>query len=261
MKYDLSAVELLKVFTDSDMYEPEGAEKAVKQFEKKNKITLPNCLKEFLEAAMGHPLLETADTWIQEEEVEYHFWHDTIQEILKNKAKDFKKGKEEGEFADFLHNPREKWGEFVSDYLEIGCDYAAAVVYFGIKREDLTKENPPVYYNHEDNPVTQWDKIYDSVSDYLLVTLYDALLGIYYDTALSELMEYGWDCEVYEYDKTEEVVFLQLMKEYGIETEKLYKLRSETADWVACCCNEEKGEVYLFMSEDSKIEVMVFSRE
>ena len=45
------------------------------------------------------------------------------------------------------------------------------------------------------------------------------------------------------------------------ETEKLYKLRSETADWVACCCNEEKGEVYLFMSEDSKIEVMVFSRE
>lgn len=261
MKYDLSAVELLKVFTDSDMYEPKGTEKAVKRFETKNKITLPNCLKEFLEAAMGHPLLETADTWIQEKKVEYYFWHDTIQEILDGKAEDFKEGEEEGEFADFLHNPREKWGEFVSDYLVIGCDYAAAVVYFGIKREDLAKENPPVYYNHEANPVTQWDKIYDSVSDYLLATLYDALLGTYYETALSELMEYGWECGAYEYDQTEEAIFLQLMKEYGIETEKLYKLRSEDADWLACCYNEEKGEVYLFMSKDSEIEVRVFSGE
>jgi len=261
MKYDLSAVELLKVFTDGDMYEPESIKKAVKQFEEKKGITLPDCLKEFLEAALGHPLLETADTWIQGEEVKYYFSLDAIQEILEDKAQDFAEGEEEGDFADLLYNPREKWGEFVSDYLEIGSDYTAGVVYFGIKREDLTKENPPVYYHHEANPITQWDKIYESVSDYLLVTFYDALLGIYYDTALDELMEYGWDCKTYEYGQTEEVVFVQLMKEYGIEAEKLHKLSSETADWITCCCNEEKGEVYLLISEDSKVEVRVFSKE
>ena len=129
MKYDISAAELLKIFAED--YEPKGAKDTIKRFEEEKKITLPNCLKEFLEAALWHPFLETADIWVWKKDIEYCFWHDIIQEILEDKAEDFKDGEDEGEFADFLHNPREKWGEFVPDYLVLGSDYAAGVVFFG----------------------------------------------------------------------------------------------------------------------------------
>lgn len=259
MKYDISAAELLKIFAED--YEPKGAKKTIKRFEEEKKITLPNCLKEFLEAALWHPFLETADIWVWKKDIEYCFWHDIIQEILEDKAEDFKDGEDEGEFADFLHNPREKWGEFVPDYLVLGSDYAAGVVFFGVKIEDLTKENPPVYLNHEANPVTQWNQIHKSLSDYLLTTVCDAVLGEYYDTALWKMMEEGWECETYEYAETEQVIFEQLMKEYGIETEKLHKMDSEWTDWIACCCNQDKQEVYLFVSKDSQMEVRVYSKE
>lgn len=262
IKYDISAGELLKIF-DKD-YEPKNAKKAIKQFEDKNKLILPSCLREFLEAALCHPFLETADIWVREKDIEYCFWYDIIQEILDSKAEDFENGDDEGEFSDFLHNPREKWGEFVPDYLVLGSDYGAGVVFFGIKIDDMTKENPPVYFNHEANPVTQWNQVHKTLSDYLLTTVCDAVLGEYYDTALWIMMEDGWKCktysDTYEDDDIELVVFEQLMKEYGIETEKLHKMDSEWADWIACCYNQEKHEVYLFVSEDSQMEVRIYSK-
>ena len=90
MKYDISAAELLKIFAED--YEPKGAKETIKRFEEEKKITLPNCLKEFLEAALWHPFLETADIWVWKKDIEYCFWHDIIQEILEDKAEDFKEG-------------------------------------------------------------------------------------------------------------------------------------------------------------------------
>ena len=260
MNYDVTTVELIHLLTANGMYEPLDAEQYLGEYEKEHKITIPGCLREFMEAAYMHPILETADVWVQEEGPKWFFLYEEIQEMLDEDLEEYLENKE-SHYHIFAKTPREKWGELVPDYLNIGSDYAAGVVSYGIREEDLDRENPPVYLQHEADPFTQWNMRFESISDYLLYVICDALLGVYYHTAQDILEEYGWEFERYKYDILEDAA--DLFKKYDIDSSRLCKIQALfPKDWqserIVCC---QENLVFVIKIENSEVEVLIISKE
>lgn len=260
MKYDVTPVELINLLTESGMYEPPNVEQYLADYEKEHNITISGCLREFMMAAYMHPLLETADIWAQEEGPKWFSLYEEIQEMLDEDREEYLEN-QESDFHIFAKTPRERWGELVPDYLNIGSDYAAGVVTYGIREKDLGKENPPVYLQHEADPLTQWNMLYESLTDYLLYVICDALLGVFYDTAQDVLEEYGWEFENYEYDTLEDAE--DLFKKYDITPSRFCKIREMyPEDWQSeriVCCRE--GLVIVIKLENYEVEAVVISKE
>lgn len=66
----------------------------------------------------------------------------------------------------------------MDNYLQIGSDYAAGVVFYGIKENNLVLENPPVYMLHEADELSEWKLITNTLSEYLMCVLLDALASV-----------------------------------------------------------------------------------
>lgn len=190
--YNLTAAQILRQLGYAA---PIGQAVLTKMQQEKN-IKLPLVLFEFLSLAQDCPLLSTADLWTEGQDSLFTLYEE-IQEMIEEDQDYWEEHLEEAEskgneFYQFYKLPREQWESRVPDYLQIGSDYGAGVVRFGIRLSDFGQDDPPVYMNHECDSLTDWKLWSKSVSGYLMMVLCDALCCGEYDTAGSVLEEQGW---------------------------------------------------------------------
>lgn len=259
MEYNISPVKLLDLLAGNLICESNNVEEYMEKYEREHSINIPSRLKDFMKAAYGNPVLETADVWVQKEGPKWYFLYEEIQEMLDEDIEYHLKN-DESDYNIFAKTPKEKWGELICDYLNVGSDYAAGVVTFGIRASELNMDNPPIYMQHEAEPFTKWDMLFESLSDYLLYSICDALLGVYYNTAQYVLEEYGWKFESYGFDSPDDAE--ELFCKYSIDVKKLNKIKTlYPADWQSerfVCYNENL--VIIVKAENSETEVLIISK-
>ena len=148
IKYDLTAFEILKLLGYSN---PIGKE-SLEVFKKENNLKLSSYLFEFLSVVYNNPLFATADIWNS-----LYFSYEDIEERIEEDKEYWAENPDEyieDEYFKFSKTPKEQWSDYVPNYLQIGSDYSAGVVVFGICEKDLELENPPVYMLHEADEIT-----------------------------------------------------------------------------------------------------------
>lgn len=253
VKYDLSALDLLKIFGFTEPL-AKNAVQMIEEFEERYHKKVPERLKAFVQLAMENPLLRTADIWTDKKEPWFYFY-DMIEEMNEE---------EDEVFPEFSHTPRETWHEKVDDYLEIGSDYGAGVVTFGIRVGDLNQDNPPIYVQHEADEITQWNLFYETLSDYLLAVTCDALFGFAYHTAQQKLEKMGWKYQSYRYSNTEKIQEQELLLKYEIKLSELHKMQSlyygSPEERIACCYREEENILFLFHMTEKGIEIITIQK-
>lgn len=202
IKYNLTPVEVVKLFG----YTEPIAEKELELFEKDNRLKLPELLFDFLSLVRNEELLSTADVWVDSDSLPY-FSYQYIEDGIEDCRDDFDDPEfcKENAFYPYSKITKEQWSELVDNYLQIGSDYAAGVVFYGIKENELVLENPPVYMLHEADELSEWKLIANTLSEYLMCVLLDALAGVEYSTAQDVLNENGWEFYEEEFDNEEEV--------------------------------------------------------
>lgn len=268
MQYNLSAAEILKVLG----YDKPVGKETLKGWMQELGTTFPKVYCDFMELAMDCEMLETSDLWVGKM-INFVMKPWFLYEELKEQI-------EESIYLSFAQLPEERWGELCSDYLKIGSDYGAGIVDFAILREDLELEDPPVYINHEANAITEWEKMYEKLSDYLLEVVLNALNCKDYETAMEALEEKGYcyhDYEDYmlkvaeegteESDDLEDILEedewqAQMLKASGIDLSKVYKRNGNyETNKVFCCYNEEKKHLYIGNIEDEEISLVLIYKK
>lgn len=160
---------------------------------------LPALLNDFLSRAYKHPMFRTADIW-----TEHPAWtsHEVLEERVEEDREYYAEHPEELEeddpYAPFFQLPKEQWSMLVENYLEIGSDFAAGVVEFGIREGDLDQPDPVVCMLHEEDAPTGWKQFSASLTGYLKYVLCAILCGESYHTGQNVLEKAGWtytECE------------------------------------------------------------------
>ncbi len=220
-------------------------------FEEEYHQKLPPMLDEFLRLASDRPLFETADIWAADCCFPYFSYEDIEQWIEDDKEywEESPEEYEDEEHYQLSKIPREQWKEHVPNYLQIGSDYAAGVVNYGICETDLEKENPPVYYLHEAGSIKDWKLLTNTISEFLGGIVCDMLSGVQYSTAQNILEEDGWEfCEFKNLDQlAQRQINLSAMEKYPsfYEDEVFYRL----------CIEADKETLYL-VSDDKELLVI-----
>ena len=175
-------------------------------FEKNNHLKLPKLLFDFLSLVRNEEVLSTADIWVDSDSLPY-FSYQYIENGIEDCREDFDDPEfcKNNAFYPYSKIPKEQWPESVENYLQIGSDYSAGVVFYGIKEKDLVQENPPVYMQHEADELSDWKLIAHTLSEYLMCVLLDALAGAEYTTAQEVLVENKWEFYEGEYGNEEEL--------------------------------------------------------
>lgn len=240
MNYDLKADQVLKMLGYS---EPMG-EHFVNVFEQENHIKLPQCLKNFYTVAYNCPLLSTADIWTDR----MWFLYEAIEEEIEEYKEVYGDNPEEGaddeyyQFTQFLSKiPREQWAEHVTNYLEIGSDYGAGVVIWGISIADLDKEDPPVYYLHEENEITDWEPLGCTLSEFFMLVVCDAILCRQYQTAQRVLKQTDIHCQLEDYDEVEATA-----KKLGLDTSAF---KNQVLSWGKVVCGYDEDRNLLLVAD------------
>ena len=83
---------------------------------------------------------------------------------------------------------------FDSECLKIGSDYSTGTIEFGIKKEDLNLNDPPVHVLFEDDPAG-WKTFSSTLSGFLMYILCSILCCEDYDTAKEVLKKSNWNYE------------------------------------------------------------------
>lgn len=239
IQYNLSASDVLRILG----YAQSEGKAALEKFEQEHRVKLPPCLFEFLSIAMHSDLLSTSDIWINSK---LHFFYEEIEEWITDEKEFWEQDPEScknDEYYQFSQIPKEKWPDYVPDYLLIGSDYGAGVATFGICTEDLGTEDPPIYIHHEENCLTKWERIYEKASDFLMAVTCDVLSGANYDTAEEVLQKAGF---YYDSAKIQE-----LLSDEIIDLSKAHIISSIYFEKITCCFDkEEKKLLILFGKED-----------
>ncbi len=258
IKYHLTPLEIVKLLG----YTKPAAKEELQQFEQKNNIKLPTQLFDFLSYARNNPLFSTADIWASE--LWPYFSYQYIEEGIEDCRQDFTDPKfcEGNDFYPFSKIPKEQWPDLVANYLHIGSDYAAGVVFFGIEEKDLTQENPPVYLQHEADPITDWKLMFHTLTDYLMNIVLDILTCEYYDTGAYVLEKSGWNLFKSEYDNEEEMRAYLLEK--NIDLSKMPKHAScfKEDPYHRCCFDESEKVLYIITNDiiDHEIQVVAWKK-
>ncbi|MFG6327890.1 MAG: SMI1/KNR4 family protein [Lachnospiraceae bacterium] len=231
INYNITAGQVLSMLG----YDNPESRKFLDGIEKEYNIKLPAVLRDFYEPAYGCPLLLTADIWTDR----FCTLYEVIEEQIEEFEEEYKDNPEEGvddeyyKFSQFLAKiPREEWQGHVTNYLEIGSDYGAGVASYGICINDLDKEDPPVYYLNEDNEMTDWRLLCNTLSEYFMLVLCDTLLCKQYNTAREALNKDGWDYNIYKSDETEKAA-----GRVGID---LSALKPQVLSWGKTTCGYDK---------------------
>lgn len=248
IKYDLTAIEMLRLLGYT---EPVGKMR-LEEFEKENNVKLPSLLLEFLSLAWDNSLFSTADIWTTESPFLF-FFYEEIEEEIEERKEEWEENPEdcaEDEYFQLFQMPKEQWISHVSNYLEIGSDYAAGVVNFGIRTEDLTQENPPVYMLHEEaDSLTDWKILDNSLLDYFMRVLCDVLVCVEYDTAKRVLQKAGWS--FYEYDNLEETQQQLSQRRIDLSAMKKYSSLYDVDEFYRCCYDEEEKILFVIGNDMS----------
>lgn len=199
----------------------------------------------------ANDILEMADVWNYGEKQLFYFLYEWINiTLIESESID-----DDSEYFPFANSPVTDWNNLVDDYFMIGSDYATGIVYFGIKKSDLNMENPPVYMYHEMNSITEWNIIYNSLSEYFSVILCDAITCELYGTAKKVLKNYNWNYETYEIELNE------ISYKYGIDINKLRKFssiyRTSDNDWISYCYDTEEKKLFLLQSKKANIKIYI----
>ena len=217
MQYNLTPVEILKTL---GFDQPAGRER-LQAFQETAQVSLPKVYTAFMEYAMDCPLLGTS-------EMEPRFLYDDLSD--EEKAE-------------------------VCNYLVIGSDYAAGIVEFGLRVEDLGQDDPPVYMQHEANPRTQWDPAYETLTDYLREVTLNALALVEYSTAEEEIEECGWRYTDYSMDyweahaedegECDDSVTEETLRQKGIDPEQVRWCECTYTGKTFCCYDEASDLFYV----------------
>ncbi len=250
IKYNLTPIEAVKLFGYT---EPEAKEE-LELFEKENHIKLPKLLFNFLSLVRNKELLSTADIWVDSDSLPY-FSYQYIEEGIEDCKGDYDdpEFREQNAFYPYFKIPKEQWPEFVDNYLQVGSDYAAGVVFYGIKEKELTQENPPVYMLHEADPLEDWKLIAPTLSEYLMCILLDALAGVEYRTAQEVLNENGWEFYEEEYKDEKEVKEQLAKKKIDLSTMKKNISFYGVDSFYRYCFDEEEKIFYMVIDNTSII--------
>lgn len=220
MKYDLNAIEMLNCL---GFREPVGRE-MLEELREALQRPLPEVYEAFLEVAADCPVLETGDVWCGD---------------------------------GILSHLREQQKNGAAEYLEIGSDFGAGIVTFGLRMADLDKADPPVYLLHEaDEPEQKWRDAYPSLSVFLLDVMLTALTMVMYGTAEEALEERGWVYTDYFMecmeaadsedgnDEEEAAVTEETLVKKGIDPKKVRWHECSYGGRFFCCYDEEREIFY-----------------
>lgn len=247
IEYKLLATDILDIL--SNIPKKKYVNEKLRFIETKYDIVLPHIFKQFMRSS--NKMLKTADVWNYSEERSWYFLYEWINITIE----ETEKISSDSEYFSFVHSPISEWNNLVDDYMIIGSDYAAGIVYFGIKKTDLNMKNPPVYMYHEANHITEWNLMFNHLSDYFLTVVCDAILCECYNTAQKILIKYNWNYEVYDTGLKE------ILNKYGIETDNLQKLSSmyQTSDddWISCCYDSEEKVLFVFKNSENNMKICV----
>lgn len=193
---------------------------------------LPALLNDFLSRACQQPLFRTADIWTDHPD---WFSYEAIEERIEEDREYYEEHPEELEgdsYAPFFQRPKEQWPALVENYLEIGSDYAAGVVEFGIREADLDQADPMVYMQHEEDEPTGWKPFTATLTGYLKYVLCAILCGESYHTGQHVLEKAGWtyaECEKPEDAPMIPCVFdLSVCCGYDADTNTVLAIMSDT---------------------------------
>lgn len=207
-------------------------------------IVLPSVLHEFLSIAINTNLFSTSDVWVKTRGL-IRFLYEDIEENMEDEKEYWEKDKdaaEESKYYQFYKIPKDKWKDIVPNYLLIGSDFSSGIIEFGVCITDLDKNDPPVYMNHESDPISKWRLYTNSLSEFLMLVFCDALSCEMYDTVMDALEEDGWDNKVLSEDE---------LNRYEIDFNSMKKYPSfYDGNALLGCVYDEDNHILLFVKFD-----------
>jgi len=241
VRYNLSAVEMLRILGYNQPTSGEWLEKLKQDY----RISLPKIYTEFMELMADCPLLATSNLWVGKMEHRAvpripHTYYEELREMIDEREGRWSKrpSKHERALYELSQLPVAQWMETVNNYLIIGSDYASGMGEFGIHMEDLKRDNPPVYWHKEGDIFSAWKLESETLSDFLLNILIEAMACVDYQTAEYELEARGWRCQEYfDLKKGDWVASKSVLKRYGIDYSTIKKYKANTGK-VFCCYDE-----------------------
>lgn len=257
IQYDLSAAAVLKILG----YERPKGQERLEQLKREKQIPLPAVYTEFMELAWQCPLFATSSLWTGK--AQPRMYYDEIQEH----ADDLKAHMDsapaylKNRYAPFVKLPREEWTDKLEDYLIIGSDFGGGEATFGIRKEDLDQNDPPMYWRHERDPLAKWREDKQSLSGFLLEVLWNVLNGSNYDTAELELEKAGWRVEKYFDPKKEDwVASKTVLKKQGILYSNLKRYKCDEGGKVFSCYDKDLNVIYVGSLEEGEISLCAINR-
>jgi len=245
IQYNLTASQLLQTL---GYIEDTGSFK-LKAFEQEENIKLPSILFEYLSLRYDIDLMKTSDIW----NIPYFSYVDIEERIEEDKEywEEDPENCEGDEFYEFSKMSKEEWPEHVANYLQFGSDYAAGVVNFAICIHDLKRDDPPVYYLHEENSLCDWKLLSETLSEFLIGIVSDVLTCQNYKTAIAVLEKKGWEYQVTEYATYEDVN--KELSKCNIDLSSMKQTEAYGRKLVYSNCYDEENKVLYLISLDSNI--------
>ena len=263
MQYNLSAVEMLRILGYTQPTTGEWLEK----LKQDNHINLPKTYIEFMELMADCPLLATSNLWVGKMERRGapripHTYYDELSEMIVDRKGRWSKrpSKYERALYELSQLPAEQWQEKIGNYLVIGSDYANGMGSFGIRMEDMGKDDPPVYWHKAGDDLSIWKLESETLSDFLLNVLIEALACVDYQTAEYELETRGWRCqEYYDLKKDDWVASKSVLKRYGIDYSNVKKYKANSGK-VFCCYDREKNAFFVGATGEGELSLTAINR-
>ena len=251
VNYDLTADHVLGIFG----YNKPSGDAMINQFEREYNIKMPSSLSNFLRIAYECPMLLTCDLKISGSP---GFLYKEIETIIEERREEWDEDpewREEDDYYNYSKIPKEDWHKYTKDKLIIGSDYGAGAVTYGICKDDMYKEDPPLYLLFEDNEPAGWELFSDTLSAFLMMQICYVILGIEYDTAKKVLIENGWNYKLYERDEA-----VKRINAMGIDMQQAKRQISWDERELVCGYDDVTKELFIISSSDNGCEICIINK-
>ena len=251
VNYDLTADQVLRILG----YNKPSGDTMINQFEREYNIKMPGSLSSFLRIAYECPMLSTCDLKVSGSP---GFLYEEIKTIIEERREEWNEDPEwceEDDYYIYSKIPKEDWYKYTKDYLITGSGYGTGVVTYGICKDDMDKEDPPLYLLFEDNEPAGWELCSDTLTDFLMMQICYVILGIEYDTAEKVLIENGWNYKLYEGDKA-----VKRINTMGIDMQQAKKQLSWDERELVCGYDYVAKELFIISNSDNECEICIINK-